>query len=142
MSGTCFFIGHTEVPDDIFPALASAVAQHMVQFQVKEFIVGQYGKFDALAAAAVRQAKRAHTQIELTLLLPYYRASQALPMGLENTPERFAICRANRYRIAHSTHLIAYARFPAGNAAKFLQYAQARAEKGLLQLVNLAANPK
>ena len=75
MSGTCFFIGHADAPDDIFPALASAVAQHMVQFQVKEFIVGQYGKFDALAAAAVRQAKRAHTQIELTLLLPYYRAS-------------------------------------------------------------------
>ena len=47
---SCFFIGHREASEEIFPALAEAVERHIVDNGVTEFIVGNYGGFDRMAA--------------------------------------------------------------------------------------------
>ncbi len=66
---SCFFIGHREASEEIYPALYAAVEQHIVEYGVKEFIVGHYGGFDRLAASAVKAAKHFHAEVKLTLLL-------------------------------------------------------------------------
>lgn len=40
---TCFFIGHRETSDSIFPALVQAVERHVTEYGVTEFIVGHMG---------------------------------------------------------------------------------------------------
>ena len=47
---SCFFIGHRETSEAIYPTLYAAVEQHILEYGVTEFIVGHYGVFDRLAA--------------------------------------------------------------------------------------------
>ena len=35
---SCFFIGHREASEEIYPALYAAVEQHIVEYGVTEFI--------------------------------------------------------------------------------------------------------
>ena len=58
---SCFFIGHREASEEIFSALAEAVEHHIVDYGVTEFIVGNYGGFDRMAARAVISAKALHS---------------------------------------------------------------------------------
>ncbi len=132
---SCFFIGHREATDEIYPSLQAAVEQHIAEFGVTEFIVGRYGGFDNPAARAVMQAKKTHPEVTLTLLLPYHPAERLLnvskgfdgtyyPFGMENVPRRVAIVRANRYMVDHVGYLIAYVWHPGSNARKLVEYAE------------------
>lgn len=136
---SCFFIGHREASEEVFPALEEAVERHIAEYGVSEFFVGNYGAFDRMAAKAVIGAKKRHPGITLSLLIPYHPAERpvALPPGFDNTfyppgmekvPRRVAIPRANRYMIDHVDCLIAYAWHPASNARELTQYA---AKKGI-----------
>jgi uncharacterized phage-like protein YoqJ len=134
---SCFFIGHREASSEILPALREAVERHIVDYGVTEFIVGNYGGFDRMAAKAVIEAKTLHPQITLTQLLPYHPAERPidLPPGFDNSfyppnmeivPRRFAISKANRYMVDHTDYLIAYAWHPASNARNLVEYADRR----------------
>ena len=81
---SCFFIGHRETSEEIYPALYAAVEQHILEYGVTEFIVGHYGGFDRLAASAVKEARRFYPEVKLTLLLPYHPAERPIP-----TPDGF-----------------------------------------------------
>ena len=67
----CFFIGHRDTPDAVLPALAAEVERHIREYGVVDFVAGHYGRFDALAAKAVMDAKKRHPTVTLTILLPY-----------------------------------------------------------------------
>jgi hypothetical protein len=132
---SCFFIGHREASSEVLPALTEAVEQHIVELGVTEFIVGNYGGFDRLAAKAVITAKVRHPGIKLSLLIPYHPAERSVklppgfdntyyPPGMEKVPRKLAIVRANRYMVDHVDYLIAYAWHPASNARDLLEYAQ------------------
>lgn len=132
---SCFFIGHREASLEVLPALTGAVEQHIVDFGVTEFIVGQYGGFDRMAAKAVIAAKELHPEITLSMLIPYHPAERPVelppgfdktfyPPGMEKVPRRLAIVRANRYVVDHVDYLIAYAWHPASNARDLMEYAQ------------------
>ncbi len=141
----CFFIGHRETSEEIYPRLYAAVEKHIVRYDVKEFIVGQYGEFDRLAAQAVKAAKGSYPEVTLTLLVPYHPQERAIlmpdgfdstlyPSGMEKAPRRIAIVRANRYMVDHADYLIAYAWHSASNAMKLLEYARYRQSKGLIEI--------
>ena len=128
----CFFIGHREAPESIYPELARTVEQ-LIEQGVTDFYVGHYGNFDRLAARAVIAAKQRHPEVRLTMLLPYHPAerevilpsgfdSSLYPPGMENVPRRFAIARANRWMVEHCTHLVAYVTHPASNAGKVVEW--------------------
>lgn len=145
----CFFMGHRDTPESVEPRLAQAVERHIRQYGVKEFVVGGYGNFDAMAQRVVIEAKKRHPSVTLVRLLAYDPAERAvfLPEGcdgtfyppeLETTPKRFAIPQANRCMLSRSSHLIAYARYSVGNAWKFMERAQRRQREGLLHIENLA----
>lgn len=131
---SCFFIGHREASEEIYPKLKAAVEQHITEYGVTEFIVGHYGGFDGLAARAVIEAKKIHPEVTLTLLLSYHPAEQPIPTpagfnstyyppDMERAPRRVAIVRANRYMVDHVDYLIAYAWHPASNARELVEYA-------------------
>jgi len=147
---SCFFIGHREAPESIAGALANAIERHITELGVAEFIVGSYGAFDRMAARQLAAAKERHPEINLLLLTPYHPAERPAtlpegfemslyPPGMEKVPKRLAIVRANRYMVEHSDCLIAYVWHPASNARELLEYAQRRADAGLLHVENLAA---
>ena len=132
---SCFFIGHREASEEIYPVLYAAVEQHIVEYGVTEFFVGHYGGFDRLAASAVKEAKRFYPEVKLTLLLPYHPAERPIstpdgfdstfyPPGMESVPRKIAIVRANRYVVDHVDYLIAYVWHPASNAWELVEYAR------------------
>ena len=149
---SCFFIGHREADESILPQLLGAVHRHICEFGVNEFVVGQYGGFDRMAASAVIAAKKKYPYIRLYLLLPYHPAERKIglpdgsdgliyPDGMEKVPRKVAIIRANRYAVDHCDYLIAYAWHPASNAGNLVEYAQRREERGLIK-VTLLDTPK
>ena len=114
-----------------------AVEQHIVEFDVTEYIVGNYGGFDHMAAKAVIAAKKNHPSVTLSMLIPYHPAERPIelptgfdnsfyPPGMEKVPRRLAIVRANRYMVDHVDYLIAYAWHPASNARDLVEYAESR----------------
>lgn len=148
---SCFFIGHRETSEEIYPALYAAVEQHILEYGVTEFIVGHYGGFDRLAASAVKEAKRFYPKVKLILLLPYHPAERPIstpggfdgtfyPPGMESVPRKAAIIRANRYVVDHVDYLIAYVWHPASNARELVEYAKSREKKGSLIITLIKPN--
>ena len=146
---SCFFIGHREASSEVLPALTEAVEPHIVEYGVTEFIVGNYGGFDYMAAKAVIAAKERYPGITLSMLIPYHPAERPLelpqgfdntfyPPGMEKVPRKLAIVRANRYMVDHVDYLIAYAWHPASNARDLMAYAQ---KKGI-STTNLGESKK
>ena len=114
--------------------------RHITELGVGEFIVGHCGRFDSLAARAVKESKTLHPEVELTLLLPYHPAKKPVqkpegidslfyPPGMEKVPYRAAIVAANRYVVDHVDYLIAYAWQPGSNARALVEYAQKRCKQ-------------
>ena len=90
--------------------LSEAIEYHIARYHVTEFVVGNYGGFDRLAAKALVEAKKRHPQIVVSMLIPYHPAERSVdipsgfdnsfyPPGMENVPRRLAIVRANRYMV-------------------------------------------
>lgn len=142
---TCFFIGHHDCSNKIYSELERRTTEHIVEHGATEFIVGNYGNFDRLAAKAVISAKQLNPQIKLFLLLPYNPAERPVetpinfdgtiyPDGMENVPRRIAVVRANRYMVERSDYLIAYAWRAGSNATKLAEYAKSREKKGLIRV--------
>ena len=75
---TCFFSGHREAPDSLLPILDAEVERHITEFNVMDFVVGRYGRFDSMAARCVKAAKKRHPEVTLTLLLPHHPYDQPL----------------------------------------------------------------
>ena len=146
---SCFFIGHREASSEVFSVLTEAVEKHITKYNVTEFIVGNYGGFDHMAAKAVIAAKEQYPDITLSMLIPYHPAERPIdlpqgfdntfyPPGMEKVPRRLAIVRANRYIVDHVDYLIAYAWHPASNARELVKYAESKANTESIKVANLA----
>lgn len=140
-----FFIGHREAPATVRPLLDEAVERYILQRGVREFVVGQRGEFDRMAADAVRAAKLRHAGIRLVLLLAYHPVQgAALPAGFDSSVypfeeavlPRVAIVRANRKMVDQCDFVLACVSHP-GNARAVMEYALRRQERGLVRVENL-----
>ena len=142
---SCFFIGHREITGNILPKLEREIDRHINELGVNEFFVGNYGEFDRMVAHLLKLAKKHYPQITLSLLTPYHPSERRIvlpddfdfafyPSALENVPRRFAIVRANKYKIDHSDYLIAYVWHTASNARNILEYAQRRENEGKISI--------
>ncbi len=139
----CFFIGHRDAPESIYPEVRAAVERHIEEYGVTEFMVGHYGMFDRMALRAVAQAKEKHPTVKLTMLLAYLPVEGTFekpaavdelyyPEELETIPRRYAIVRANRHAVQMCSYVIAYVWHTASNASKLMEYAQGRAKITIL----------
>lgn len=124
------------------------VERHITEYGVEEFIVGNYGRFDRLAANVVMQLKEQYPNIKLVRLLAYHPSERTVismdgfddtyyPTGLESVPRRLAIVKANRSTVDLADYLIAYVCHPASNARALLEYAQRPARKASIMITNL-----
>lgn len=144
----CFFIGHRETLNSLLPQLSAEIERHITEYGVTEFVVGKYGRFDALAAKCVKASKKRHPEVTLTLLLPYHPYDRLTPTppgfdgtfyppGMETVPKRAAIVRANRYMVEHSEYLIAYVKHSVSNVWDLVEYARKREKQGRIRITLL-----
>ena len=141
---SCFMFGHADCPDTMLPKIEEAIVKCYSK-EVTAFYVGNRGRFDSLAASAVKQVKQQHPDIKLYLLLAYHPGERAVNLTdgfdgsyyppLENVPRPYAIVRGNQYMVDNSDYLICYAKH-IGNTRNLLEYAQKR--KGCGSIENVA----
>ena len=149
MGASCFFIGHRETGGDVVPALTEAVERHITDYGVTDFYVGHYGRFDGLAAQAVKEARDRHSETRLTLVLPYHPAIRPIstPKGFDGTfypwedekiPKRLAIIKTNQRMVDTCDYLITYAYHFLGGTGQIVEYARKREKRGQIHVENLA----
>ena len=136
---SCFFIGHRDAPESLLEAVRAAAEGLIREEGVRDFYVGSRGNFDRLAAKAVRELRESWPKVRLNLVLAYLPPAweelpegftgSVFPEGLEKTPRRFAILRANRMMADSCEFLIAYAPHAAGNARKVAEYAKGKGRR-------------
>lgn len=152
MEKICFFAGHSKLygSDDIYSRLVEAVENVIVNYNVKSFFVGNYGEFDRLSAAAVRELKKRYPDIRLILVIPYltreiednkeffYRNYDEMLIAdiPEKTPYGIRIIKCNQYMANKSSHLICYVKNYWGGAAKTLEYARNKKDMNIINLVS------
>ena len=144
---SCFMFGHADCPDDMLPKIEAAIEEFYVRQGVSVFYVGDRGRFDSLAATAVKRAKLSHPDIQLHLLLAYHPGERAVNLTdgfngsyyppLEGVPRQYAIVRANKFMIGCADSLICYVKH-LGNAEKLLEYALKRQQKEGITIENVA----
>lgn len=150
MAKKCFLFGHSDAPSSILPLLEERMEAHYNEYGVREFITGQYGHFDDLAATAGRHIKQRHPDVRLTLMTPYYPCPSDFelpenydgtlyPEGMESVPRRIAIVRANAKMIEYADTTICYVHRP-GNARTLLDYAKRCQRKGKIIVDSLLEN--
>lgn len=140
-------MGNRYAPHSIKEQLILAIEQHISEYRVNTFIVGDYGNFDHMAQGALREVKKRHVDIMLYLLAPYALTKKIetpkdfdgtlYPDGMETIPKRLAIVHANRKMVDKSAYLISYCHNIAGNTRKIVEYAQRREKKGLIKVTLL-----
>jgi hypothetical protein len=134
MMKTCFLIGHRDAPVALLEKLEKAIAAAIAEYGVTEFVVGQYGAFDKMAASCLAEVKKTYPEIRLVLLLPYHPSERAVvlpvgfdgsfyPPGMEAVPRRLAIVRANEYMAKHCDLLIGYAVLQNSNPGRIIRKA-------------------
>lgn len=140
---SCFMFGHADCPDDMLPKIEKAIVKCYSK-GVNAFYVGSRGRFDGLAATAVKRVKQQHNDIRLYLLLAYHPGERPVDPWegfdgsyyppLENVPRPYAIVRGNQYMVDNSDYLICYVKH-IGNTRNLLEYAQKRKEGGRIENV-------
>jgi len=130
-------MGHRDAPEELYGPLLKELERHVAEYGVDEFLVGSRGRFDQIAARALREIKELHPEVKLTLLLAYPPSERRAdipawfdeslyPAGMGRVPKRLAIVRANRCAVDASGYMIAYAWQAGSNTVKLAAYAQGR----------------
>lgn len=126
------FCGHREVnePEKVRKWLNETI-EGLILEGADCFYLGGYGRFDAMAADAVRELKQKYPGIRSVLVLPYldreYDVSgydESIYPPLENVPKRYAISKRNDYMVDNTDVVIAYVLYGFGGASKTLRYAE------------------
>ena len=153
MGKTCFFIGNRQLngrEKDIKRLLEEEVKRLILNEDVIEFFVGNYGQFDSLVKSVLEKMKDIFPQIKAHMVLPYHPYyvkdlkepknfdGVIYPEELNNVPKRLAIVKLNHLMVDRAEYLIAYVEDTTRKSGKLLEYAQKREEKGLIKTVNLA----
>lgn len=148
MNNRCCFAGHSKLYDPtIIDSIVDAAKRLIVEHGVTDFLVGNYGSFDAYAASAVRKLKTEYPQIMLTLVIPYltqeineyredyYKNYDVILMAdiPETTPRNLKIIKANEFMVNESDYLICYVNNGWGGAARTMNYGKRKK----IEVINL-----
>lgn len=148
---TCTFSGHREVYQSAIEEKLNAEIEKLLQSDNEFlFLTGGMGKFDAMAAGAVRAAKRRHPEksIILALVLPYMGARLntdkeyyrfnfdqiIIPKELDTVYYKAAIQLRNRWMVDRADIVISYICRDFGGALATVRYAHKQSKP----VVNLA----
>ena len=152
MNKKCCFVGHSHeyYTDDIYNRLTIYIAKLFIEEKISEFLVGNYGRFNKLAAKAVRNVKRYYPKVKLNLVIPYpipeincdenyylenYYDNIIVADIPLNLPEEEAIIKCNQYMISYSDILVCYMKHLRSKTATAVEYAKNKKD---IQIVNMA----
>ncbi|MBQ1815313.1 MAG: hypothetical protein II125_02575 [Ruminococcus sp.] len=133
---TCCFFGHRDAPDTIKPELIKAIGELIDKHGVKNFYVGNNGRFDSLVASALKEISADHPEISYAVVLAYLpkKGSEkqpeadwqhyVFPDGIESVPKKFCISWRNDWLIKNSQYVICYVSHITGGAFDFTQKAK------------------
>ena len=133
---TCCFFGHRDAPDTIKPELIKAIGELIEKHGVKNFYVGNNGRFDSLVASALKEISADHPEISYAVVLAYLpkKGSEkqpeadwqhyVFPDGIESVPKKFCISWRNDWLIKNSQYVICYVSHITGGAFDFTQKAK------------------
>lgn len=140
MKKVCCFAGHSDIyyTDEHYKSLSEKIENLIINENVTEFRVGNYGAFDRLCARAVRELKKKYTYINLILVIPYitseiiknkeyYENSYDTILVAEipeNTPQKLKIIKCNEFIVNTSDYLIYYINNHCTGADRTLEYAK------------------
>ena len=131
------FCGHREIdePERVREWLRETV-RRLAEAGATEFLIGDSGAYDRMAAGTVQEQKKEFPGIRSILVLAYLDRSfdtqaydGSVYPGLEKIPRRFAIIHRNRWMIAQAECVVAYVRYGWGGAAQTLEYAQRKGKR-------------
>jgi len=149
---TCFFCGHRDLPEVLYPEVQSKLEREilaLIGHGVIYFGVGAAVGFDTLAALTVLKLKRHHPQVKLALILPCknHDFGQDAPELFEQistgadkivyTAERYfngCMYKRNRQMAGASAWCVCYLERDTGTTAYTVNYAQSLG----VRIVNLA----
>lgn len=130
---TCTFFGHREIRDEkeVKELLLDTITKLIEEREIKEFLVGDSGRFDRLVLATLRKLSESY-DIKYTVVLSYlnvvkderweYGTNETVfPEVLEKTPFRFAIDKRNRWMIMNSEMAVTYINTPFGGSQKYAE---------------------
>ena len=144
---SCFMFGHADCPDTMLPKIEEAIVKCYSK-EVTAFYVGSRGRFDSLAASAVKQVKQQHPDIKLYLTIPYltteinenpeeyYKRFDGIQLANipESTPKKLMIIKCNQFMIDSSSFLVSFVEHSWGGAYRTLQYAKGKD----IKIINLS----
>ncbi len=129
----CTFFGHREIynTDEVKELLYDILTEIIEKRGIKQFLVGNSGKFDRLVLLSLRKLSHTHN-IDYKVVLAYinvdndecwgYRPNETVfPDILEKTPFRFAIDKRNRWMIKNSGMVVTYINNSFGGSAKYAE---------------------
>ena len=137
------FCGHRDTwdADGKIKTWLKETLECLIEEGATEFYLGGYGRFDALAAQAVREAKKTHPEIRSILVVPYlgreYNQSgydEIIYPPIETVPLRFAIVKRNEYMVEKADVVVSGVMRSFGGAAHTLAYAKQK-KKRILSFV-------
>ena len=136
------FCGHRDTYDadgEVGKWLRTVIEQ-LIAEGATEFYLGGYGRFDALAAQAVREAQKDHACIRSILVVPYldreYDQSaydELVYPPIENIPLKLAIIKRNEYMIDCADVVVSGVIRSFGGAAYTQEYAKKK-EKRIISI--------
>lgn len=132
----CTFFGHSECYGLDAVVLSDAIVE-LINLGVDSFYVGNQGNFDAMVYRCLKELRKAHPNIHISVVLAYLPVKE---QGSKDTiyPEieghpKFAIARRNRWMIGKSDYCLCYINHTWGGAYKFASMAKNRG----LTVINL-----
>lgn len=150
MKRVCTFAGHRDIcaTEKLISDLKEHIEILITKENVSEFLVGNYGDFDHIAAEAVRELQKLYPHIKLILVIPYltkvitkykeqfyekYDSILIADIPL-STPKNLRIIKSNQYMVDKSDFLICFVNHSRGRASQTVEYAD---KKGI-NIINLA----
>lgn len=138
LNNSCCFFGHRDIFDNIEINLESAVVNAIENENVKIFMVGDHGQFDALCASTVRKLKKRYKDIKLYLVKAYFSNEintnkiyyeqlyddVIVPDVVLDAHYKAAIGIRNRWMIDNCSYVITYIRRDFGGAYNAEKYAK------------------
>lgn len=140
MNNICCFCGHSKIYDSykLAESIKDSAKKIILQENISEFWVGNYGGFDKLCASVINELKSEYPNIKLNLILPYLtqeilknkdfynkRFDNIILAELpEYTPKKYSITECNKYMLNHSRFVICYITHDWGGAYQTLKYAK------------------
>ena len=131
---TCAFFGHRSVPPTVETPLRQTIYHLIEQEGVDCFLVGNHGEFDAMVRRLLKSAQKDFPHICYAVVLAYLPTAEnelqqgetdtIFPEGLETVPQRYAICKRNRWMLKKADFVVAYAPFSFGGAATYKKLAE------------------